>query len=108
MDHLGPFVWPNNFLGWAWAENIRPKADLGQCPLGHLWAWANLGPSWYIGPGRFGLGRARPKPIPNYNQFQCCQNIAFGIINIGKLFFKIEFYHQIENLEATLVSMNEI
>ena len=51
----------------GWSKEDRPKADLGQCPLGHLWAWANLGPSWYIGPGRFGLGRARPKPIPNAN-----------------------------------------
>ena len=50
---------------WAWAKKFRPKANLGRRPLGRLWAWANLGPSWYIGPGRFGLGRARPKPIPN-------------------------------------------
>ena len=74
MGHLGRIVWPNIFLGWAWAKKIRPKADLGQLPLGHLWAWAKLGPSWYIGPGQFGLGRARPKPIPSvfiYNSISC-------------------------------------
>ena len=55
LDHLGPFVWPNNFLGWAWAENIRPKADLGLAQ-----PWAKLvykpGPIWA------GLGQAQTHP----------------------------------------------
>ena len=40
--------------------------------------------------------------------FSVARILSFGIIKIGKMFFKIEFYHHIENLEATLVSMNEI
>ena len=65
LGHFGLLLRPKSFLGWAWANNIRPRAKLGRLALGRLWAWANLGPSLYIGPGRFGLGRAWPKPIPN-------------------------------------------
>ena len=75
LGHFGLLLWPKSFLGWAWAKKVRPKANLGRRPLGRLWAWANLGPSWYIGPGRFGLGRARPKPIPTFHE----KKLIFGV-----------------------------
>ena len=70
LGHFGLLLRPKSFLGWAWANNIRPRAKLGRLALGRLWAWAILGPSWYIGPGQFGLGRAWPKPIPKNSPFE--------------------------------------